>query len=457
MELSIQSYKLGLADPSQEIDSIASKAVDRINLLKGADLRGRVSADAAFSFALAGVTSNQLFDMLLIVALKELRRFGRRSQCKPKQICHMVEKLAAAGCLADSQTRGFVQDELLQLACQILREKGHGDLALQYDKSFGFYANMPLLWLWRFSAKQSKITPPSYLQTASKKLPDWDRLFKDPTRPLVIDLGCGMGVALLGLATMTSSDATVSDTHPNGIHIEWPSCNFLGVELHTSLTRFASGLSLRWEVSHKLQLVSIPAETLIEYVKDTYPGCVQMVMISNPTPYRLQDQPTKKSEEEYSDTLCGDNHSTLKNNFMVTTRLLEGISSVLEKKGGYHEDSMSERERYLLLQSNSEDVAIFMKSLAEETMACFSCMPMPSPILANQDIVGKLTWRTKRMLQRNHPYDETDDDGSHQQPRAVGQEWNKEEILPARAKSETEVSCLLNDTPIHRCVLLKEH
>jgi hypothetical protein len=50
--------------------------------------------------------------------------------------------------------------------------------------------------------------------------------FADVARPLVIDIGCGFGVSLLGLAM--SSCTSGSDS---GSNIDLSQCNFLGCDL----------------------------------------------------------------------------------------------------------------------------------------------------------------------------------------------------------------------------------
>ena len=409
-------------NPDHDIEHVVRDATKRLHLLKGADIRGRTSADAAFCFALAGVNCETLFELLGDVATNELSRFGTRASCKPNQICHMVEKLAAAG---------IQRDEIQTIASRILRDKHHEDLSNTLSgEDFGFFSDMPLLWLWRFSAKQSKVIPAQVLAAAHEnKKYDWHQLFTDPSRPLVIDLGSGMGISLLGLAK--SSLVTESDVIDD---IDWSSCNFLGVELNPTLVAFGRGMASRWGLADVLQFTSAPAEVLIESVSNTYPGNTTMVMIQFPTPFRLlqaDDDTTPPTDDTTTrHTMGGNPQLPSKSDFMVIPRLLTGIKRALTNQQGY-----------LLIQSNAEDVAVHMKHQAE-TMASFSSVDVPFPVLFDdQDICGRrrLSWRTKRMLEHGG------------QQRAHGSAWSKESILPIQ--SETEVSCMLNDTPIHRCVL----
>jgi hypothetical protein len=224
------------------------------------DLRGRKAADAAFWFALAGVTdvddvdkdftsSSQpnlnfsLFTALTCFCIHELQRFGKRSSCDGKYILQMVERMAVAG------IQGPVANRLWNVAAECLALKPQtygatsGVLQSLQDASFNLHSPRSLLWIWRFASRQRKQRV--FLDTASKHwemqkgvnpaenvstspLPststhsdnndslnisdqpplrssNWSDIFHDPTLPLVVDLGCGMGVSLLGLSTIQST------------------------------------------------------------------------------------------------------------------------------------------------------------------------------------------------------------------------------------------------------------
>ena len=409
LRLAKASSRLGI-DPAHDIEQVVEEAKKRLKLLKGADLRGRTSADAAFCFALAGVECNTLFEHFGIVAEKELTRFGPRASCKPNQICQMVEKLAAAG---------IQRPELQKIASQILTDKGHEDLASKLgDTNFGFFTDMPLLWLWRFSAKQSKIVPSQMNAVNSQESLDWYQLYKDPSRPLVIDLGSGMGVSLLGLATTKSTTSGFVD-------IDWSSTNYLGVERNPTLAGFARGIASRWGLTGILQFVSAPVESLMKSVIGTYPGSTVLVIVSIPTPYRLQPNDGATDVEPAGNLQLPDEKS---GGFMVTSKLLKDIACALQEEQGY-----------LFFQSNSEDVAVHMRDEAE-AVASFIAIDVPAPVLTLKDIQGRLTWRTIKLIENGGK-------------RAIGPAWSKERLLPPTAKSETEVSCFVDGNPVHSCIL----
>jgi len=416
LQLSSDSTKIGV-DNSKAIEDIVKQAKRRIRLLKGADLRGRASADAALCFALSGVQCNDLYDSIVDIAAMELPRFGPRASCKPNHILQMAEKFAASGIMGDKARK------LYDISSCVLEQKGSPQKIIDKlsDANFGFFSVMPLVWLWRYSTRQSKVVPVEYQKEYQI---DWHDLFKDPTRPLVCDLGSGMGVSLLGLATL-SKDSTGDDNRSleRTLVVDWTSCNFLGSELNPTLAGFASGMAKRRGLSDRLQYVTIPSENLLRCIRETYPGLVKLVMVQFPTPYRLK-------AESRTDTSFGNQQLPSKecNGFMVTTYLLQQIAC-----------SLKESQGYLMLTSKSEDVAVSMRKDAEDDTSLF-CVDMPNPVLDASDIDGRESWRTKRMLEQGGT-------------RAIGSGWSKDAFVPRIGISETEVSCLLHKIPIHRCLL----
>jgi hypothetical protein len=64
---------------------------------------------------------------------------------------------------------------------------------------------------------------------------DWSGLFEDPSRPLVNDIGCGMGVLLLHLATSPLQDnANYYHCADNEILTNLGGCNFIDKKLQLS-------------------------------------------------------------------------------------------------------------------------------------------------------------------------------------------------------------------------------
>lgn len=398
-------------------------------------LRGRKAADAAFWFALAGVTDAGLLDLLHQVCVKELRRFGSKPTCRSKDILQIMDRFAAAG-LQDAP-------ELEAVARDCLQVKGFLEENIEDDTSslslLDLHSDRALLMLWKFSARQKK--QQSFLQSAQKhwetSLNDnlekeedqqtdrhssslsasvatdnsvhWHNEFSDPTKPLILDVGCGMGISLLGLSTSNETD--------------FSGCNLLGVDLSGLTIGYAQGMARRWNLSHRLQFKVDSAESALQDIIESYPGVVSLCMIQFPTPYQL-----------HRDDKSGGGNSQLPtsahNGFMVSTNLLKLIHKTLCLHGNL--------DGTLLLHSNCEDVAVFMRDAAVEH-AGFVGVEVSFP--AKEPEINELTQRTLNWL------------AGGAQCRAAGKYWSKSSFLPMKACTETEVACRLNHVPIHRCLL----
>jgi len=131
--------------------------------------------------------------MLATTACKELERVGKRPSFKSKYILQIVEKLAAAG-LRNANVRN-----LHLAAAECLESKGEHleivKILRNKDQSYDLLSARALLWLWRFSSRQSKLK--SVPLTEKKKFSSWVEAFDNPSKPLVVDFGCGMGVSTI--------------------------------------------------------------------------------------------------------------------------------------------------------------------------------------------------------------------------------------------------------------------
>ena len=461
----------GLPINHDEVNAIVVRAKQRLLHTGEQELRGRTATDAAFWFALAGVTGRDsksssalgeddfpLFDALAFIGYKELSRFGDKSSCRPMDIMHIVERIAAAGV----QSEIFVKLQQEAARCletkdpkAIIHLRQRGVVESLKKGEFSLHSERSLLWLWRFSAKQRKqrvFHQTLATQDGEDKIhadPEkdgnshavsplikenvfpgivWAEVFQNPALPLVVDIGCGMGVCVLGLSTMDDSSMTSKNSMPD---IDWKNCNFLGADLSRISINFASSVAVRWEINNKVHFALSSAEEIMEYVLNTYPGKVQLCMIQFPTPFRFNDE-TPESDDKDQVTRLGNMQlpTDAFSGFMVTKKLLESTVRALDKDNGF-----------LLLQSNCEDVAVFMNRLASESG--FVPSPSQTPVLDIRNVSdGAIQQRTRKWIALGGE-------------RAAGPIWNSEKVLPsARSATETEVACLLKGTPVHR-VLLK--
>ena len=479
----------------QRVNDLVDLALHRLQFeTLGIDIRGRSAADAAFAFAMAGVTHPKLFQILAIITLQELTRIGKRPSFPSKNILQIVEKLAAAG-MRSSQSQ-VVQD-IFQLAADLLESKEdanqHQDIirALR-NGTFGFHSTRSLLWLWRFATRQKKAKQETQqeshkinnqkirevttvtestadgtmenLQTGENDNATYDTLkeFEDPSRPLIVDIGCGMGVSLLGLASSSlggqklaslpnspcSSCPDTSSSHPLVGKIDYTQCNYLGVDLSRLLVRFGQGIASRWwtngEGEGRIQFVWKPAERVLQellFQKNSSPSKnVKMIMIQFPTPYRLgKENANKEGETTNAKTKRGNLQlpsSASSNDFMVSLDLLR-LAVTLVKPPTSGEGG------YILLQSNCEDVAIAMRDMAIDQIGGMVCVNAESPV----------TEEVSSMRDRNGLPQRTREWISMNGKRAIGEEWSSKPLLPRIGQTETEVACELQGTPVHRCLL----
>lgn len=431
------------------IDELVDQVLEQLSWTMGMDLGGRTSADAAFVFALAGVRNEQLFQALAIVSTYEMMRVGQRNKFYSKYVLQIIEKHAAAG------SKGPAIETLYRVAAECLIQKGdHSDLAnniLSRHNStesssappLNLLSPRPLLWLWRFSARQRKAktssniksddTDPSetgateedmeeYAYSRDNRPPPTLPIFADPDMPLIVDLGCGMGTSLLGLATSktrTSIDSML------GIE-SFQACNLLGADLSQLAMGFGQGIADRWGLSDRLQYSWTTAGECLEMVEKSYQGQVALIMIQFPTPYRLMTG---------SNTGLGNTQlpTDFRSGFMVSDELLSQVARILSQSPGCK----------LLVQSNCEDVAVTIRqrATAQHGMKCLDVLHE----------VTNIDQKEQTQTRRNTEWITMGGE------RAIGPGWSSSPLLPKTGSTETEVACDLQGTPIHRCLLSCSH
>lgn len=293
-----------LLEETRKMDEINSIfEVSTKNTMVQSELGGRTAADAALWFAFAGSKDQDLFDKLADIAAWELKRFGTRPSFQKKYTLQIAERFAAAGLRH--------HEKLDQVIGACLSEKESDEVASELKSQPSYldlHSDRSLLLIWKLATKQKKqraflrelemennrenilnngadnddpfqndpILKPSY---------DWNKIFENPNRPLVIDIGCGMGVSVLGLASTT---ANIAGSHEStrlllDESLKWSDCNFVGVDLGALGIEYARGVAHRWDMTDKNVHFSIDAaEDFCEHL-ESYPGDVRCCMIQFPT------------------------------------------------------------------------------------------------------------------------------------------------------------------------------
>ena len=179
------------------------------------------------------------------------------------------------------------------------------------------------------------------------------------------------------------------------------------------------------------------AEDCLARIGDSYPGRVALVMLQFPTPYRYRG----KGPDDDGDGASGDAvapsvarggfnaqlpEGAASDDFMVTENLLSQIRDVLSEENN---------NGRLLIQSNCEDIAVHMRNVATEK-AGYRPVGVSHPVA----YLDAATQRARRWV----------DAGGE---RAAGRFWSARPLIPSCGRTETEVACLLDGKPVHRCLL----
>lgn len=364
---------------------------------------------------------SSLFLSLCRIGIHELQRTGARSSFRPKQILHMVEKFAASD-LPDECAL-----ELYSLASTYLQMKGYNDASLMAQLkggTFGFSSPRPLVWLWRFSSRQRKEVPPTEIPNNNLSIA-WNEIFNDTSKPMVVDVGSGMGASILNLAllnTKTEAEQGIFD-NAGRLQLNWSEYNYAGTELNQAMVNFGNGVISRDPTSKRIGRVHffcLPAQEFLGQLEQ-YPGGTVLVMINFPSPYRLEVSSAGNSQLPSIDS----------GQFMITKNLLASIGRLLLKFG------------YLLFQTKCEDVAVHLRNecLGLGKLEMVACMNPVQDIDSQYSKSGKRPARVDLWLQANP-----------NATRAIGNTFSSTPILPAAAQPETGAQCQLDNTVVHRCL-----
>ena len=395
----------------------------------GSDLRGTTASDACFNFSLAGLQDSYgLFRNLICVGIHEIKRIGRRASFKPKNILHMVEKVAAC------DIQGQYAIDLYHAAGECLETKGYDDAGLIESLkggTYGFHCPRPLIWLWRVSSRQKKLSTGNLISFKGMRTIDWGEIFHDPSKPIVVDVGSGLGASLLNLSVLTNKHAANVKSGVGELQMAWSDFNYVGVDLNQAFVNFGNGIVSRDPRRvGRVRYFCNSAENLLSDLL-IYTGMTALIMINFPSPYRLKESGSGNSQ------LPSMNSSQ----FMVNKDILEFISRLLAKSDDHGCDS------YFLFQTKCEDVAVLVKNecLALGTMEYVPCKKPMKDVDLQYKILGKRPKRVDEWLTAE-PLAE----------RAEGIMYSSTALLPILGQPETEVQCIYERTVVHRLLFRRK-
>ena len=276
-----------------------------------------------------------------------------------------------------------------------------------------------------------------------------------------------MGISVLGLASLKTSHLNndlftcprLQPSHEKkmDIKVNWEECNFLGGDLSPLAIGYANGIAMRWNVSENTSFIVASAEKMMEKVVASYPGNIILIMIQFPTPFRLKQSevPHEHSMENVINGKKGGNSqlpSNIKSGFMVTEQLLQLCHAAL----GLQTTKSKNKKGKLLLQSNCEDVAVEMRNMAISESVGFRSLSVlhPMPLIQGSNKLSTSDNNTIiQITKRTQDWIKIGKSNNKNVERAEGDNWSINALLPNKGATETEVACILNGTPIHRCLL----
>lgn len=446
----------GNSGQSKETKSNGNRLLYRLYvhlyLTLGTDLRNGAGAVAALSLSMAGIGNmynynlndkeeidlnliHALFDTLAHIAALELQRKKTKGSRRAIDILTVVEKLAAAGC------HGKYMEMIATAAAESLKgSKGYTNLPKEAIDNLhsSLWSSRPLLWLWRRGHLLHKVSQQDI--ASSHTLEDLPPpKFDDPTLPLVVDVGCGLGVSLIGLLASSKAGVTEhSSQSQSQLNLDWSCCNYLGGDLSPAAIRWAEGLTARWKLRGQCQFSHVSTETLLEYLLQAKVN-VALILLQFPTPYRLQQEEVDKEEPSSNGCNLKLPSGPTDDSFMANPKILRRMADLITQSS---KSNSNKQPAYLLVQSNCEDVALQISA----TLTDLGLEAVSSEVPRSLDSLASITptTRTKAWLKDQQQIDN--------QPtrRAAGEKWSAEPYLPVL--TETEAACIHQSPPVHRCL-----
>ena len=279
----------------------------------------------------------------------------------------------------------------------------------------------------RFSSRQKKVPLSEFVsKSSSKRNIEWSEVFSDSSKPLVVDVGSGMGTSLLNLSTLANTDG--GSVGGDSLQLAWSDFNYAGTDLNQNLVNFGNGIVSRDNTRRggRLQFFCLSAEDFLTELQ-SYPGGLALIMINFPSPFRLA--------VDAGNSQLPSKHS---NQFMLTGRVLNLIAELLSSNAKPDGD-----DGIFLFQTKCEDIAVH---LMNECIALgkLECIPFNYPVSdidRQYKISGKRPKRVDEWL-KSVPTAE----------RAEGSIFSSNPILPKEGRPETEVQCSHDNTVVHRCL-----
>jgi hypothetical protein len=487
-------------DEIEKVSSIIPSLLDHqiiIQLSKAERIQqAHLFSESAFLLSLSGIRNPDTYDTITrnIVFLLSNLPFAQSDDFKP--FVDILELLAISGIRTsrNNPETGFspfvqIVQAVLPLLGGRLNEVSSALKGFLLDmrtgsqstkNAFGYWLHSPsggpLMALWTHSTKQKKvrcvfneetILPPGTRKAKLSQCSPQDvrngkkrsRViwggdsplgFADMSLPLVVDVGCGFGVSLLGIAAL----AEYSLLHPAETQ-KVGNWNCLGCDLSSHCIRYAQSVSTRWNLSDRCRFCVAPAEDFVEWVRDFYPGPVVWLLLQFPTPYVLQGKTQDVNrniqlpvlsvgdEENGNSKEMMSNESGEDSGFMVTNKLIETFFSIALKTRS--ESQLSPTRFYI--QSNVEDVAITIKNKVESQFSTFRHLEEAH---FESEVPKKSFERANTTLETKTKRQELWEELGGEQIEIGTGGWLRNSLFPVCCRTETEAAYAIMNKPVYR-------
>ena len=225
------------------------------------------------------------------IALLQARRAGRVNDDDEEAVLTAarhsgISPAAAALAARDCALAGLTSDEpFARLAAIVSRRSNEAPVAARAQCGLAalrlrrrtwrrlggkvsFSDDAALAELWDYSKSRKKVTGvPSERGGFA-----WPPAFEDPSRPLVVDAGCGFGALAVSLAKAR------------------PHVNVLAVDRAAHCLLYGDGLAHRLGMTGRLCFACASADEALHWVRECYEGTLRAVLFMFPTPPALDER-----------------------------------------------------------------------------------------------------------------------------------------------------------------------
>jgi len=226
-------------------------------------------ADTALQFANAGCDDQRLFE-----AMEGAAESCSRGAKQPQHVVKAAVRFAAAG-LHSTKLSAALARFLRTSSARSRKQGGYGRNWSEASAQLMAQPTGAQLWsepalcaVWSLART---LPPPPPLPSAALGRIEAPR-FGNPLQGLAVDVGCGFGGYVLGMA--------VAEVPALG------DVNWLGVDTLPQASVRANSIARRWGIESRTQFLLADALATMQWVESSYAGPLKLVCIQFPTPFQ---------------------------------------------------------------------------------------------------------------------------------------------------------------------------